>query len=189
MKKQRLFFAINLPSELKGELLDYQDQYSQLPVKWTPKANLHITLVFLGETASGKRQKINKTAQSVQKEFSDFKCNLKKVVLAPPGSTPRMFWVRVEKKPPLLELQRELEKNLLRVSGTGYQEQSNRDYLPHVTLGRIDQDKWEQLEERVRVTKLLNLSFRTDSFELMQSKLKPSGAKYKTLKTFSLKSK
>lgn len=186
MKKPRLFLAINLPSKLKSELLDYQDRYSQLPVGWIPKANLHITLVFLGETASGKIEKINEAAQSVQKDFSGFKCNLKKIVLAPPGSAARMFWVRVEQKTSLLKLQKELEESLVRISQTGYKQKSNRNYLPHITLGRINQDKWEQLEDRARVTKLLNLSFRADSFELMESKLKPSGAEYQLRNSFSL---
>lgn len=186
MQSCRLFLAINLPEGVKEDLLAYQEEYSDLPLSWTPKANLHITLVFLGATPSEKNEKIKKVALA-QKDFSGFRCRLKKVVLAPPGSTPRMFWVRVEKKSSLLKLQKRLEKDLAQHPKIGYQEESDRDYLPHITLGRIDQDQWKKLRDRKRVTEKLDLDFFVDSYELMESELKPSGAKYKILKTFSLK--
>lgn len=187
MKELRLFLAINLPERVKEELFDYQEKYSDLPVRWTPKSNLHITLVFLGDTASDKIQRIIGLIDSVPEVVSEFECKFEKIVLAPPGSAPRMFWVRVEKNPLLLKLQRQLEARLVQNSGTGYKQSSNRDYLPHITLGRIDQDKWERLQDRPRVTKSLDLGFLVDSFELMESELKPSGAEYQVLNSFSLK--
>ena len=47
-KRRRIFIAINLPEDIKRELAAYDQKWSDLPVRWTEKENLHITLEFLG---------------------------------------------------------------------------------------------------------------------------------------------
>ena len=44
----KTFIAINLPEDIKEKLAEYQESWSELPIRWTKKENLHITLEFLG---------------------------------------------------------------------------------------------------------------------------------------------
>ena len=48
-KKHRIFIAINLPSDIKKYLAGFEQKFSELPARWTPEDNLHITLLFLGD--------------------------------------------------------------------------------------------------------------------------------------------
>ena len=44
----RIFIAVNLPENVKKKLAEYEENWLDLPIRWTKKENLHITLVFLG---------------------------------------------------------------------------------------------------------------------------------------------
>ncbi len=46
--RPRVFIAINLPEDIKNELISFQKKWPNLPCRWTKKENLHITLLFLG---------------------------------------------------------------------------------------------------------------------------------------------
>ena len=63
-----------------------------------------------------------------------------------------------------------------------------RRYVPHITLGRINKLKWRRYspEERPQINEEINLSFEAESIEMMESKLKRTGAEYHVLKSFSL---
>ena len=46
--KHRIFIAINLPEDIRKKLSEFPAKWPELPVRWTKKENIHITLVFLG---------------------------------------------------------------------------------------------------------------------------------------------
>ena len=199
----RIFTAINLPKEIKKKLVSYQKQWQDLPVRWTPPENLHITLVFIGDANQKQLEQIKGVSKKVGKACTSFSVKLYNITLGPPNSFPRMFWVEgayldksKQDKPParperskknsLQELHGTLEDSLVKVKNTGLQEKESRTYHPHITLGRIKQEEWKKMRQQPTINEEISMEVPVDSFEIMKSELKSSGAEYSVVKSIKL---
>ena len=164
--RHRVFIAINLPPEIKKQLISYQSKWPDLPVRWTKSENLHITFDFLGYLTD---EEVSKTCQETRElalKHKPFTATLNKICYGPPKKIPpRMIWVVGEKIK---------EFNL----------------FPHITLGRIKTWQWRQIEpeERPEVETEINLNFEVNSIEVMESQLKRGGPEYIVLESCPLKS-
>lgn len=188
--RKRIFIAINLPENIKKKLVDYQSKWPELPIRWTKKENLHITLIFLGYLNDEEILKICKITKEVASRNQSFSVNLNKIYYGPPKKMPpRMVWVEGEKSEQLGKLQSDLENSLLMASDTRLREKEQRPYTPHITLGRIRQWEFRQIEpeERPIVDEEISLSFPVNSIEVMESQLKRGGPEYTVLESFQLK--
>jgi 2'-5' RNA ligase len=184
--RHRIFIAINLPKEIKKRLEDYQDKWPDLPIRWTKKENLHITLVFLGYLTDDELLEICKITKEVASRNRPFSINLNKICYGPPKKMPpRMVWVEGEKSEDLANLQADLEKSLAEKIKF---EPEERSFTPHITLGRIRQWEFRQIEpeERPIVDEDISLSFEVNSIEVMESQLKRGGAEYTILESCPL---
>ena len=209
--KHRIFIAINLPEDIKKRLEDYQGKWPDLPIRWTKKENLHITLVFLGYLTDDELLEICKITKEVASRHQPFSINLNKIYYGPPkkmpysetssltgrlakgeNRPPRMIWVEGEKSAELGKLQNNLGNSLLSSVALAKEDitSDNRPYAPHITLGRIKTWEFRQIEpeERPLVDEEINLIFEVNSIEVMESKLKRGGAEYSILESCSLKS-
>jgi len=204
--RHRIFIAINLPEDIKKMLSDYQFKWPELPMRWTKKENLHITLIFLGYLNDEELADVCKITKEVAQKYQPFSINLNKICYGPPkkmpysetksltgrlakneNRPPRMIWAEGEKSEELGKLQKDLENSLLAPSIKGI-ETENRLYTPHITLGRIRQWEFHQIEpeERPMVNEDISLSFEVNSIEAMESQLKMGGAEYTILESFPL---
>ena len=186
MRKHRVFIAINLPADIKKRLANYQSGWPELPTRWTKKENLHITLVFLGYLKEEEILDVLKMTEEVVSKHKSFSINLNEICYGPPKKMPpRMVWVRGEKSKELSDLKYELEDAL--ISEVGFSPKK-RPFAPHITLGRIHQ--WEfkniEIEDRPEIKEEINLSFPVDSIEIMGSHLKRGGAEYVVLDSYQL---
>ena len=182
--KHRIFIAINLPTSARDAVLQEQKDFaSEMPVKLTRTENLHITLVFLGPITEEQISKVCEILREIVAKHSVFSINLNEIDYGPPGIIPpRMIWaIGVENKE-LSEINRELEQKLLN-------KRNNREFLPHITLGRIREWQWRQIdvEERPLIEKDISINFEVKSIDVMESQLKRTGAEYSILKSFPLK--
>ncbi len=197
----RLFVAINLPENIKRELLSYQDKIENLfpseddfskskrVVKWTKKQNLHITLVFLGYVIKKKVGKSCQIIEEVIKKHKSFSLEFNKICYAPPGKKPpRMIWLMGKTSNQILEIKKNLEKDLFEEKILRKIEK--RKFTPHITLGRIRKWQWKRItpEERPNISEEISLKFKVNSIELMESKLKRGGPEYTKLYSSKLKS-
>lgn len=186
--KRRIFIAINLPEEIKKKLVGCQGKWLELPIRWTKKDNLHITLFFLGYLSDEELLEICKVTKEVASQNSSFSINLKRIYYGPPKKMPpRMVWAEGEKSTELGKLQKDLENSLLSSSIKGT-EAEDRPYAPHITLGRIKDWEFRQMEpeERPEVNEDINLSFEVNSVEIMESQLKRGGPEYTVLESAQL---
>ena len=186
----RIFIAINLPEDIKKKLIDYQAKWPELPIRWTKKENLHITLIFLGYLSDEELLEVLKSTKKATSGHQPFFINLKKIIYGPPKKLPpRMVWAEGEKSKELGKLQGDLENSLLASSVKGM-ESGNRPYAPHITLGRIKAWEFRKIEpeERPEVNEEINLNFEVNSIEVMESELKRGGAEYVILESCLLKS-
>jgi len=157
--KRRIFIAINLPENIKSDLVNYQAKWPELPVRWTKKDNLHITLDFLGYLADDELVKVCQDNRELALKQQSFSITLNKICYGPPKKMPpRMVWVTGEK---IKEF----------------------DLTPHITLGRIGAWEFRRIEpeERPVVNEDINLSFEVNSIEVMESVLKKGGPVYNIL--------
>ena len=185
--RHRIFIAINLPEEIKEKLKNFQSKWPELPVRWVKKENLHITLAFLGYLSDEELVKVCQITKEVAQGHESFSINLTKIIYGPPKKMPpRMVWAEGEKSRGLAELQIDLENSLTgsRISF----EPEKREFKPHITLGRIRQWEFRQIEpeERPNVDEDISLNFEVNSIEVMESHLKRRGAEYAVLESFPL---
>ncbi len=183
--RHRLFIAVNLPENIKNKLSDFQSKWPELPARWTKKQNLHITLVFLGYVKDEEIPEILKIAEEIGNKHSSFSINLNKICYGPPKKIPRMVWAVGESSKELGKLKKDLENSLSNVS----LKEEARPHSPHITLSRIRQWQFRQieLEERPEINESIDLGFEVNSIEIMESQLKRTGAEYSVMQSFPLK--
>lgn len=166
MKKRRIFIAVNLPDELKEKLAKFREEWPDLPARWTPKENLHITLAFFGYLADEELLKVIDSAKKIARKHQPFEITLNRVCLGPPSRPARMIWAEGEASRELVRLRNDLE------------ETGQREFRAHLTLARLRPGKWRSLREKPVIKKDISLSFPVDSIEVMESVLSPKGPAY-----------
>ena len=139
MPEKRLFIGISVPVEnftsllqaLKG-LRKTADQ-REISVKWSPLKNYHITLSFLGATDEEKIPQILQKLREVAGLHHPIALELKGLGGFPDDHHARVLWAGVQNSRPLRELQHDIEKAMGEIGFAG----EEREYSPHLTLGRI----------------------------------------------------
>jgi len=172
METHRIFIAINLPAKVKQELLGYKEKWPELPARWTKPENLHVTLVFLGNTSEQEVREVKKIASQVAARHNPFSFSLSKIMYGPSLKQPRMLWAVGKMPKELSSLQEDLAGAL------GHHE----EYLfsLHITLARLNEWGFRGIEpeERPQIDEKLSLEVPVSSFEIMESRLKRGGAEY-----------
>jgi len=188
----RVFIAINLPENIKKKFTDYQLKWPELPCRWTKKENLHITLAFLGYLTDEELFEVCKITKEVALRHEPFFINLNKILYGPPKRPPRMIWIEGEGSKDLGKLQKNLENALssAQAMAKADKEQETRPYTSHITMGRLKQWEFRQIEieERPEVNEDVSFNFEVKSIEIMESRLKRGGPDYSILESCPLKS-
>lgn len=187
MPKRRIFIAVNLPADVKNGLKKARENWRDLPAKWTKADNLHITLIFIGYATDEEVLEIAKIAREIAQKRPPFSVSLSRIELGPPGGPPKMIWAEAEPSEELAELKRELEDAFFHSQKSGYLRKENREFRPHITLGRILQREWrESGAQKQFAGEKINLTFYVSSVELMESKLKRGAPEYAILESVEL---
>ncbi len=185
--KKRVFVAINLPLNIKEKLVEKQKEIDHsfsffngfCPVKWTKKDNLHITLLFLGNIEMEDVFYTLEKTEEIAEKINPFETIMNKIEYFP-YNNPRMIWVKGEEREELKRIQKHLDKELFN--------RRSKEFSPHLTLGRIRQWQFKKIEkEEIPCLGEINLKFRVNSLEVMESELKRNGSIYTILKSFPLK--
>jgi len=178
MKKQ-IFIAINLPDEIKRELLAYEKRWKNLHIRWTNFYKLHITVSFLGEVERKELELILSAVEKTVSEIKSFDIRLEKIVLGPDPIQAKMFWATICIDANITKLNRTLNENL-KLHGI---EIESQEFKPHITLARA---RGNQLKGKQTNIALKNMRFKAKSIEVMESQLQPSAEKYKIIGSFEL---
>ncbi len=181
----RIFIAVNLPEEIKRKLFEIQQKWADLPVRWTKKSSLHITLVFLGYVNEQDLYQVCDITKKVARSHQPFFINLNKILFGPPGRSPRMIWIEGEKNKELSNLRNNLE-DALSSGKLVDSEPDNRSFSPHITLARIRMEEWRHLQRIPKIEEEVDFNFTVNSIEVMESQLSRDGAEYTVLESASL---
>lgn len=185
-ERHRVFVAINLPEKIKKELIDFSQKWPDLPVRWTKEESLHLTLAFLGYLNDEDLVKVCQAIQEIDSKHSSFSITFTKIDYGPKDKeAPRLIWLEGEKSKELSLLKKSLDKILIQTIGFLPE---NRDFTPHITLARIRKWDWQRIEpeERPEITEDFLMDFEVRSIEVMESRLKKSGAEYAILESIKL---
>ncbi|MGE5219786.1 MAG: RNA 2',3'-cyclic phosphodiesterase [Chloroflexota bacterium] len=182
----RAFIAIELDPEVVKKIRQTIDDLKSRirGVRWSPAANLHLTVKFLGDVAEGQIDAIGEALAGALRPFPRFTINAKGLGVFPDLRRPRILWVGLMGEQ-LAALAASVELSLLPL---GFAPES-RNFAPHLTIGR-----WRQLDRPPRTLKQELEVWRDCEFGhstveqvvLFQSVLKPEGAVYSRLKTVAL---
>jgi RNA 2',3'-cyclic 3'-phosphodiesterase len=182
----RLFVGVELDDRVKTAAAQIADSLRrdlgpQLDARWTPAANLHITLWFLGEV---DQSRVNSTLQTLDAPFHQPAFDLKISGLGafPPGGSPRVLWLGVTAGGTALA--RLHEELTARLASIGFQPES-RTYSAHLTIARV-KDTSRGFSSREFRALLQGQpadagQCRVDAVTLFRSRVSPKGATYETL--------
>jgi RNA 2',3'-cyclic 3'-phosphodiesterase len=178
----RLFFAVELPSEVQRALGKLKPDDDTRDYRWSDPSLLHITLAFLGEQAEDRLPTLQEIGQAAASRSSGGMLNLGHAGSFGSNRAPRVLWVDVTGDLTALNgLQRHLE-SALRTSGFALED---RAFRAHITLARRRETArggppsgWPP---SIRPT-----AFELRQLTLMQSRLSPRGPTYVPLFQFRL---
>jgi 2'-5' RNA ligase len=172
---KRTFIAIKIePGEHLLDLLSRcREELSGEKIRWVHPDNIHITLKFLGETPVEKIPGITGVIGQVGLKHGSFNLTFKGLGVFRNLQHPRVLWVGIEPGPAMPRIKRDMDHGL---QPFGF-EPENRDFRPHLTLGRIkyvrDTAGLEGLLGQYREMEFQ--VYRVDQLILYESILKPSG--------------
>ncbi|KKP39324.1 MAG: 2'-5' RNA ligase, 2'-5' RNA ligase [Candidatus Peregrinibacteria bacterium GW2011_GWF2_33_10] len=178
----RIFIAVPIPEDIQEYIFQLQ---KQIPSKGVfPNDHLHLTLQFLGDEIP--EDKLADIKVAIKKTFEQsmpdknlmFQLRTINTFKNRFGQI-RVIWIGLKISKLLLDLQKELEKNLELV---GFK--NEKVFLPHVTLARVKIPRTTQLEEALKKIPVEEKVFEINEIHLIQSLLKPDGAKYKVLEKY-----
>jgi 2'-5' RNA ligase len=175
----RLFIAIEIPDEIKKEMLKVQEQLrkANIDASWPRAEGMHLTLKFLGEVPEKKIAEIVSGLQKAAEGIGKLRLEVKGVGTFPNPRNARVVWIGLFGDiGKLTKLQEAIENAM---AGIGLA-RDQRKFTAHLTLGRIkyirSRDLWLSLLSEIKDRSLTG--FDATAISLMQSELKPSGAVY-----------
>ncbi len=181
----RLFVAIDIPEDVRSAIGDLVARLRPAcrNARWARIEGLHVTLKFIGETPPEKAAGI-KIALASMPWRAPISMNFRSLGFFPNARRPRVLWAGVESGPELADLAAAVEATL---HPLGFPREE-RAFSPHLTLARFDAPRGlDVLHAAIEKSGPLEFGAATArEFHLYQSVLKPGGAEYTRLATFSL---
>ena len=144
MARTRTFLGISLSDGLRQRLAAMQQTLSRTGARvlWTQPEAMHVTLLFLGDLDD---QKLVKVCQAVDRQttrFPRFAMAIRGLGGFPTPRRPKILWAGIhDGATELVQIYQHFEQ--LFAESIGYQPEE-RDYTPHITLGRIKADEASQ---------------------------------------------
>ena len=179
----RLFVAIDLPETIKNQVLELT-RFGMRGVKWVNLDQFHLSLRFIGEVDQHSFESIKTCLSKIR--GSTCNLTLNGIGTFPMNKNPRVIWTGVEKNELLGQVRNKVEHQLSQIGISS----ERRKYHPHVTLGRVKENKIKGLGDYVAQYALFRSeTFLVDNFVLFSSKLTPKGAIYTKEMTYPLDKK
>lgn len=187
----RAFIAIDLSPEIEqhlhGVIDSYKKQLVNIPIRWVPASNIHLTLKFLGDVSISNLGILTDMIETEVSSHHQFDISVGGSGAFPNLRQPRIVWVGVEAPAELTTIQNGIETTTGRL---GYAREE-RAFSPHLTLGRVSRNASTQdLKTISKVIETARVGFLgatcVEKIHLYRSDLQPSGAVYTKIFSSSL---
>ncbi|HUX96703.1 MAG TPA: RNA 2',3'-cyclic phosphodiesterase [Bacteroidales bacterium] len=153
-------------------------------IKWTETSNIHITLVFLGDTEEKRVKETDILLKDICSGFRSFNLELRGAGVFRSLKDPRVLWAGISRSMDMDDLNKVITSKL-RETGTHLEE---RPFSPHLTLGRIKRinniSVLSDLLEKHRNKEIQQI--RVSEITFYESILRPEGPIYKPIGRYSL---
>jgi RNA 2',3'-cyclic 3'-phosphodiesterase len=188
----RLFVALEIPAAVRDNLAAFikdmsvlSEQVEQKWVRWVRPQNLHVTLKFIGEVADAKLDGIRAALATVRGN-GPLEVRFRGIGFFPDEEQTTVLWTGLDAGANLPSLAGAIDSTLL---SQGIRKES-RPFVPHLTLARFSPPG---IQKKLLVAIKHNGerefgSFGACAFNLLESKLKPTGAEYTALASFPISS-
>lgn len=179
----RAFIAINISKEIlaridqvSGEL---KSRLKDVPVRWVPVDNIHLTLKFLGNVSTSNLEMMKEIMEKIVSEHQASDISVGGIGTFPKPHAPRVIWIGMEVAGELMSLQHDIELETARL---GYARE-RRPFSPHLTISRVSRNASAQdVHTIAQVLENYKVGFlgasRIREVYLYRSDLKPDGAVY-----------
>jgi 2'-5' RNA ligase len=168
----RLFFAVEVPSEIRTELETFSQSIDRKNWRLVKPDQMHITLAFMGEVAEEKLEEVLKIGEKAAANFSSFGLQLADSGVFPETGEPRVLFARVVSDE-LIKLALALREDLGPLA-------DQKKVRPHLTLARRKGERARKDLRKIRG------GWQVASFTLFKSSLTDNGATHEVLKRFEL---
>lgn len=181
----RTFIALEIPDVHKQAILNYLDVWSKIHQKginWVKHENLHLTLLFIGETNSGDIPDIQEALFNliIRTPCFELKCLGFELF---PAREPRLIWIKMESSNSgIFTFAKELHKTIREFD----LEPDVKSLKLHITAGRIKAPQPVWLEQEIMQSGLPKEYAYYDTVTFYQSILKPTGPVYLPIQQFNM---
>ena len=187
----RLFVALDLPEKVRQQMRELIGPLkTEYPgARWVRPEGMHITLKFIGHVDAERVDPIRAALETIRSE-QPVDMEFRGLGFFPNERRPRVAWCGVKASPNLPKLAADIERAL---EPLGIPLES-RNFVPHLTLARFKADAGDRGADQLigklvqAAKKLEPAGFGTATeteFHLYESVLRPSGAEYTRLHSFS----
>lgn len=179
---RRLFAAIELPSSLVAAFDDYGRREARRwrGARWTPAANLHVTVGFFGDVDEKDIQPLKEALTSACARNKAFRLKFEGVTAAPPGRRPpTMIWASFFPSGEFDTLSADI-----RAAATPFSPEmpAAKESRPHVTMARSRDGLTDRPTAQMDADPAPVAAERLTLFE---STLSPDGSHYRKIAEFS----
>jgi 2'-5' RNA ligase len=195
VERIRAFVSIHLASEPFDEVVRcieaLKSELADLPIKWIRPEQVHLTLAFLGSVDADSLPELKEALEraALHSFVKPFDLHLQGIGRFGHAGRGQVLWMGLEGELGQLSM---LSSVVDAACAPFTARRERRTFNPHVTIARCEKLPLEDFE---RVKGLLHrvfvrtMSWKVESFQLMRSHLKPTGAEYEILESFVLGSK
>jgi 2'-5' RNA ligase len=185
-KPLRLFVALDLPEPVKHEVeraqAELRARLTRSLVKWTRRAQFHLTLRFLGDVEAARVDALVNAIESACEGVPPLELRASGIGFFPGIRSPRVIWAGISDNSGALQaLQRALQARTQAFT----QEVAESRFAGHVTLGRVrqfDRAENDALAQAARTFAKRSFgSWRSEQLELIRSELSSAGSMYTTI--------
>lgn len=183
----RLFIALRLPEPAIDEIGTFINEMPTMAagnVRWTPRENVHLTLLFLGDTPIELLLRLQEQIAEVAENTSPFVLKLGEAGAFPSFHSPKILWVGLDGEVrKLVQLQGRIEGSLKTI---GF-EPEHRPFNAHVTVGRTVRDLDRQyagdvgFSWRRSVLPAERASVPVNEIQLLRSRFQDGGVAYESV--------
>lgn len=189
MASIRTFIAVNASQRVTANVGRVVNRLAACPVdyNWVETENLHVTLNFAGDVVDVEVPELCKLIKQGVADFGAFEMSIHGVDGFPSASQPRTLWIGVDEGADQL---RALYKSLEEVLSDWGVNKDRKEFVPHMTLGRLRRGaRWnEELIEKVhRLRNHDGGSCLVENVIVYSSYLDRSGPTYTPMATIKLK--
>ncbi len=179
----RCFIALEAPDEVRRDLEARLFAFRRQPgVNWVKEANLHLTLLFLGDVDSARIPELEQVLAKELRGLAAWPLRMRGLELFP-ARQPRLVWASLESQDRAVF---DLHKSLLGAVRQSGIEPDPKPLKLHITLGRIKAQIPATLEREILQSEVNREFHAFGQVTLYRSVLKPEGPSYTVLNQYNL---